>query len=154
MFSSDPITAYYSISFDSCVMFTTVFFMLSDISRSKNQWDQRRSKSPAPLQLQSLSSRYQQPAHIPNQRIIPFSFKNSPTYSGSSGSLSRNSRGPVATNARSSAYSVPLYYDDESRSSGFQSVDSNSNLNIDGNRPDGLYTFSSFRGSKPPDCVV
>lgn len=125
-----------------------------DISRSKNQWDQRRSKSPAPLQLQSLSSRYQQPAHIPNQRIIPFSFKNSPTYSGSSGSLSRNSRGPVATNAGSSAYSVPLYYDDESRSSGFQSVDSNSNLNINGNRPDGLYTFSSFRGSKPPDCVV
>lgn len=124
-----------------------------DISRSKTHWDQRRGKAPAVLQLQSLSTRYQQPPTMSKQKIIPFPFKNSPTYNGSSGSLSQSSRVPAARTT-SSAYSVPLYYDDESRSSGFQSADSNSNLNLNGNGTDGLYSFSSFRGTKPADCVV
>lgn len=126
-----------------------------DISRAK-VWDQRRNKSPAVLQLQSLPTRYPQQHTIPNQKIVPFSFKNNPPYNGSSGSLSHNARAPSApTSSSTSSYSVPLYYDDESRSSGFQSVDSISNLNLGGkNRNDGVYTFSSFRGNKPPDCVV
>ena len=129
--------------------------LFSDISRSKGHWDQRRSKSPGILQLQSLPTRYPHPPAISNQQIIPFSFKNAPppTYSDCSGNLSQNKRIPTS-HASSSTYSTPIYYDEDSRESGFQSVDSNSNLNLTGSRNDGLYTFSSFRGAKPPDCVV
>lgn len=126
-----------------------------DISRSKGPWDQRRNKSPGVYQLQSFPTRYPQQHTILNQPIIPFSFKNTPSYTGSSGNLSQNARAPPArATSSSSSYSVPHYYDDESRSSGFQSVDSDSNLNLNSNRNDGLYSFSSFRGTKPRDCVV
>ncbi|XP_053399724.1 uncharacterized protein LOC123557394 [Mercenaria mercenaria] len=94
-------------------------FMRDDIQRSRDRWESTRSESPSMQQMTTFPSRCLTNDVLPHQKIIPFSFKKTPSYTGS-GLIANNL--PQST---SSAYSVPMYYDDESRSSsGFQSSDS------------------------------
>lgn len=76
--------------------------------------------------MQSFPTRYSQTNNtLPHQKIVPFSFKKTPSFP--SGGLTINN----LTHQPSSSYGVPAYYDEESHSSsGFQgSVDSNFGLN-------------------------
>jgi len=126
-------------------------FYISDVGRPKERWDQKRNHSQG-IQLQSFPTRYTPTNNSvpPQQKIIPFHFKKQPSYSGSGQNV--NNLSPTG----SSNYSVPIYYDDESSrsSSGFQSVDSNSNLNFNNQGSNGKLTLNNMRDDLPRDCVV
>lgn len=89
--------------------------------------DKRRSNSPSIHPMTSFPTSYNRTNNtLPHQKIIPFSFKT-PSYAGT------NNVAPTTT-----GYNVPAYYDDETRSSsGFHSVDSNSNFNLNNLRNGG-----------------
>ncbi|KAK3596478.1 hypothetical protein CHS0354_000948 [Potamilus streckersoni] len=94
------------------------------------QWSYSSQQS-QPTQLQSFSPRYQQPSSssssqssfVPQQKIIPFSFKKVPPYPKTSRTLNVSlGMGP------------PHYDDDSSKSSGFQSFDGS--LSVEGVKMD------------------
>lgn len=120
-------------------------YFSSDIQRSKDRWESGRSGSPGMQQMTTFPTRYPQNDSLPHQKIIPFSFKKTPNYTGSG--LTVNNLSPTT----SSAYSVPIYYDDESRSSGFQSVDSNSSFHSNKHRNGGKINLMR---NNIQDCVV
>lgn len=125
---------------------TSVGYIRDDIHRSKDRWENSRSNSPGMQQMTTFPTRYPQNDTLPHQKIIPFSFKKTPSFTGSG--LTVNNLSPTT----SSAYSVPLYYDDESRSSsGFQSVDSTSGFHINKNRNGGKLNLMR---NNIQDCVV
>jgi len=98
--------------------------------------------------MQSFPTRYSQTNNtLPHQKIVPFSFKKTPSYP--SGGLTINNLSHQPTS--SSSFGVPTYYDDENHSSsGFQgSVDSNFGLNV--HRNGGKLNLN--RGNMS-DCVV
>lgn len=116
-----------------------------DLSRNKATWNNRCDTPPAMKPMTSFPTRYNRNNSLPHQEIIPFSFKKPPTYPSSGFKI--NNLSPT-----NSAYTVPKYYDEESHSSsGFQSVDSNSNFNITSNRSG--HKISLNRGNIS-DCVV
>jgi hypothetical protein len=95
-------------------------------------------------QMTTFPSRCLQNDTIPHQKIIPFSFKKTPSYMGS-GLVANN----LTPSTPSSSYSMPMYYDDESRSSsGFQSADSSySNRHRNGGK-------LNLMRNNIQDCVV
>ncbi|KAH3829990.1 hypothetical protein DPMN_103224 [Dreissena polymorpha] len=119
--------------------------------RFKDRWNTGRHSASA-CQLSSFPTRYTQPNNtLTHQKIVPFSFKKTPSYSGN-GLINNLAPQPSFQMTATTGYSVPTYYDDESRSSsGFHSsIDSSSNMHINNFRNGKLY----LNRAKVSDCVV
>ncbi|KAL4230914.1 Protocadherin [Mactra antiquata] len=111
-----------------------------DIHRCKDKMEKRKNNSPSIHPMTSFPTSYNRTNSVPHQKIIPFSFKT-PSYTNT------NNVAPTTT-----GYNVPAYYDDETRSSsGFHSVDSNSNFSLNNIRNGGRL---NLHRDDVPDCTV